>query len=213
MPSACKGMQGRDTFTTVAGQAEVELRFERSVFIGCAKEVATEAEAADFISARQKLHRRATHNCFAYRLGLPPREITYYSDAGEPSGTAGRPILGAISRLGLTNVAVVVTRYFGGKKLGVRGLIEAYGQTARRVLEEAGQIEKVVTRPLALSCSYAALERVLYHINSCGGRMVTADYGPWEVHLQAEIPLSAVDLFRQKVADLVVFKEQRCDGR
>lgn len=206
-------MQGRDTFTTIAGQAEVELRFQRSVFIGCAKEVATEAEAAEFIAERQKLHRAATHNCFAYRLGLPPREVTYYSDAGEPSGTAGRPILGAISRLGLTNVVVVVTRYFGGKKLGVRGLIEAYGETARRVLEEAGRLEKVVTRPVVLSCSYAVLERVLYHLNSCGGRTVSTEYGPLEAQLQAEIPVSAADLFLQKVAGLAAVKEQKYDGR
>ncbi|MGI9951242.1 YigZ family protein [Moorellaceae bacterium AZ2] len=206
-------MQVKDTFTTVAGQAEVQLKIERSVFIGCAKEVANEAEAADFIARRQKLHRRATHNCFAYRLGLPPRDITYYSDAGEPSGTAGRPILGAILSLGLTNVAVVVTRYFGGKKLGVRGLIEAYGQTARRVLEEAGRIKKIVMQPVTLSCSYAALERVLYHINSCGGRVVTAEYGPLEVHLQAEVPVSAGELFEQKVAALAVIKEQKYDGQ
>lgn len=198
---------------TIAGPAEVELKFERSLFIGCAKEVTNEEEARYFIALRQRLHRQATHHCFAYRIGLPPREVLYYSDAGEPSGTAGRPILGAILSLDLTNVAVVVTRYFGGKKLGVRGLIEAYGQAARQVLEKAGRVEKVITQPITLTCPYTTLERVLYHINSGGGRVVTADYGPWEVYLRAEVPVSGWEEFRQKVATMAEIKEQKYDGR
>lgn len=206
-------MTGRDTFTTIVGPAEVELKIQRSLFISCVKEVTTEEEARDFIALRQRLHRQATHNCFAYRIGLPPREVLYYSDAGEPSGTAGRPILGAILSLDLTNVAVVVTRYFGGKKLGVRGLIEAYGQAARQVLEKAGQLERVITQPITLTCPYTTLERVLYHINSGGGRVVTADYGPWEVYLRAEVPLSIYEEFLEKVAAMAEVKEQKCDGQ
>lgn len=202
-----------DRFFTVARQAEVELKIERSLFIGCAQEVTTEEEAREFIALRQKVHRQATHNCFAYRLGMPPGEITYYSDAGEPTGTAGRPILGAILSGGLTNVAVVVTRYFGGKKLGVRGLIEAYGQAARQALEKAGRKEKVLTRMVDLVCSYPNLERVLYHLNASGGRLVTADYGPSEVCLRAEIPLSLHREFCGKVGGLAEIREQRYDGR
>jgi uncharacterized YigZ family protein len=178
------------SYLTVAREAVVELKIERSRFIGHACEVDSEAAAREFIARIQAEHRQATHNCFAYRLGTGKQEITYYSDAGEPSGTAGRPILGAITSLGLTNVAVVVTRYFGGKKLGVRGLIEAYGQAARRVLEEAGSIQRVVTRELEVTCSYAELDRLLYQVHSHGGKVVETDYDS-EVRLKVAVPVSA----------------------
>ncbi|WP_258360075.1 IMPACT family protein [Moorella sulfitireducens] len=178
------------SYLTVAREATVEIKIERSRFIGHACEVDSEAAAREFIARIQAGHRQATHNCFAYRLGTGKQEITYYSDAGEPSGTAGRPILGAITSLGLTNAAVVVTRYFGGRKLGVRGLIEAYGQAARRVLEEAGSIRRVVTRELDLTCSYAELDRLLYLVHSHGGNVVAADYGR-EVRLKIAIPILA----------------------
>lgn len=182
------------SYTTVATQAEEELKVERSRFLAWVQEVSTEEEARAAISERQRLHREATHNCFAYRLGLPPREVVYYSDAGEPSGTAGRPILGAILSLGLTNVVVVVTRYFGGKKLGKRGLIEAYGEVARKALEKAGRVVKVITRQAELVCTYAGLDRVLKFLNSCGGRVLAADYGE-EVRLTIEVPAGVWEQF------------------
>ncbi|WP_338824715.1 IMPACT family member YigZ [Moorella humiferrea] len=178
------------SYLTVAREATVEIKIERSRFIGHAREVESEDAAREFIARIQAAHRQATHNCFAYRVGMGKQEVTYYSDAGEPGGTAGRPILGAITSLGLTNVAVVVTRYFGGKKLGVRGLINAYGQTARRVLEEAGSIRRVVTREVDLTCSYAELDRLLYLVHSHGGSVVTAEYGS-EVRLKIAVPLAA----------------------
>lgn len=178
------------SYLTVAREATVEIKIERSLFIGHTREVESEDAAREFVAGIQAAHRQATHNCFAYRVGLGKQEVTYYSDAGEPSGTAGRPILGAITSLGLTNVAVVVTRYFGGKKLGVRGLIEAYGQTARRVLEEAGSVKRVITREIDLTCSYAELDRLLYLVHSHGGSVVTAEYGG-DVRLKIVVPLAA----------------------
>ncbi|QGP92789.1 IMPACT family member YigZ [Neomoorella glycerini] len=183
-------MENGASYLTVAREATAEIKIERSRFIGHAREVDNEVAAREFIASIQAEHRQATHNCFAYRLGTGKQEITYYSDAGEPGGTAGRPILGAITSLGLTNVAVVVTRYFGGKKLGVRGLIEAYGQAARRVLEEAGSIRRVVTRELKLTCNYAELDRLLYQVHSHGGKVIETDYGS-EVRLKVAVPLSA----------------------
>ncbi|OIQ55586.1 IMPACT family protein [Neomoorella thermoacetica] len=183
-------IENGSSYLTVAREAIAELKIERSLFIGHACEVDSDAAARDFIARIQAEHRQATHNCFAYRLGKGKQEIAYYSDAGEPSGTAGRPILGAITGLGLTNVAVVVTRYFGGKKLGVRGLIEAYGQAARRVLEEAGSIRRVVTRELELTCSYAELDRLLYQVHSRGGKVIETEYGS-EVRLKVAVPLPA----------------------
>lgn len=183
------GTGSSNSYLTVAREAIAEIKIERSLFIGHAREVDSEAAAREFLAQIQAEHRRATHNCFAYRLGLGQQEITYYSDAGEPAGTAGRPILGAITSLGLTNVSVVVTRYFGGKKLGVRGLIDAYGLVARRALEEAGAVRRVMTRELELTCSYADLDRVIYNVNSRGGKVVAAEYDS-KVKLKVAIPLS-----------------------
>jgi len=185
-----------DTYFTIAREATAELKIERSQFIAHALEIDSEAAAREFIARIQSEHRQATHNCFAYRLGLGNKEIVYYSDAGEPGGTAGRPILGAITSLELTNVAVVVTRYFGGKKLGVRGLIEAYGQAARLALEAGGRAERVFTREMEINCSYAELDRLLYIVNSYGGRVLTADYGT-EVHLRIAIPRSSWEKVKQ----------------
>lgn len=182
-------VENDDSYLTIAREARAEIKIERSLFIGHAREVDSEGAAREFITQIQAEHRQATHNCFAYRLGVGQQETTYYSDAGEPAGTAGRPILGAITSLGLTNVVVVVTRYFGGKKLGVRGLIEAYGLVARRALEEAGGVRRVMTRELELTCSYADLDRVLYTVNSRGGRVVATEYDS-KVKLKVAIPLS-----------------------
>lgn len=185
-----------DRYFTIVKEATAELKIERSQFIGHALEVANEAAAREFISGVQSRHRQATHNCFAYRLGLGDEEIVYYSDAGEPGGTAGRPILGAITSLELTNVAVVVTRYFGGKKLGVRGLIEAYGQTARLALEAGGRAERVFTREMEIVCSYADLDRLLYILNGYGGRVAAADYGV-EARLKVDVPRSSWEEVRR----------------
>jgi uncharacterized YigZ family protein len=186
----------KDRFFTILREATVELKIERSQFIGHALEVDSEAAAREYIGAIQARHRQATHNCFAYRLGLGKEETVYFSDAGEPGGTAGRPILGAITCLELTNVAVVVTRYFGGKKLGVRGLIEAYGRIARLALEAGGKVERVFTREMEIDCSYAELDRLLYLLHSYGGRVLDADYGA-SARLKVAVPRSKWQEVRQ----------------
>lgn len=151
-----------DQYLTISQEASWEVKIERSLFIGQIKEVDNEQDAKAFIQQISQQHKQATHNCSAYRLSWGNRELTYADDDGEPSGTAGRPILGAILSNGITNVVVVVTRYFGGKKLGVRGLIEAYGETAREVIQLAGKEERILQDKLEITCSYANLNQVLY---------------------------------------------------
>ena len=107
-----------ETYYTIAARATHEEKIQRSVFIGHAAPVATEEEARDFIAQIRQEHATATHNCYAYSLGAVDEPLLYYNDHGEPPGTAGRPILNAIRKTGLTNTVVVVTRYFGGKTRG-----------------------------------------------------------------------------------------------
>jgi putative IMPACT (imprinted ancient) family translation regulator len=99
------------------------------------------------------MHPKASHHCFAYRIGMDGSAYRV-ADAGEPSGTAGRPILGQIDSKGLTNVLVVVVRYFGGTLLGVPGLIHAYKQTAIEALQQAVLVDKTVTLEITATVSY-----------------------------------------------------------
>jgi uncharacterized YigZ family protein len=123
-------------YASVAREAEEEQIIEKSRFIACARPVRDRAEAEAFFAARRTLHRAATHNVPAFVLGAGS-ESQWASDDGEPQGTAGAPILRLLTAEGLTNVALVVTRYFGGVKLGTGGLARAYAGSARLALEAA----------------------------------------------------------------------------
>ncbi len=118
-------------------QVEVEYHIKRSVFIGVSSPVMTEDEAKDFIVKVREKYSDATHVAWAYVI----HTVEGYSDAGEPAGTAGPPILRALKGAGVTHGVICVVRYFGGIKLGKRGLIDAYGHTAKLVIEKAGVAE------------------------------------------------------------------------
>jgi len=155
-----------DRFLEPGVEAEVEMTEKRSRFIGTVRLAVTVQGAREAIRSVGALRPEANHHCWAYRVGLPPSE--YYSDAGEPSGTAGKPILGAIQRAGTTNTVVVVTRYFGGIKLGVRGLIEAYGAAARKALEAAGSLLRVATRTALLQVPYEEQGNLRFFLKDLG---------------------------------------------
>lgn len=123
-------------YLSLTGTVSFEVNIKRSVFIGNAAHCETEEEAKRFIRDVAAKYRDASHNCWAYKVIGNGVEKFNFSDAGEPHGSAGRPIFSAIEELNMTNVAIVITRYFGGTKLGVRGLIDAYRSTARSTLEQ-----------------------------------------------------------------------------
>ncbi len=163
-------------YWTVDTSATALVVIERSRFIGHCSEVENELAAKEFIAKIRAEHGQANHNCFAYRIGAGKNPFEYFNDHGEPSGTAGKPILGAIQRLNLTNVAVVVTRYFGGKKLGVRGLIEAYGQSATTVLESAGSVLRIPIVRLELVCGYPEYSSLVYQLQQIEATVETTDF-------------------------------------
>lgn len=134
------------------GQAQEEIK--KSRFICHAKRVYSEEEARDFIAAIKKEHYKATHNCSAFIVG-EKSEIKRTSDDGEPSGTAGIPMLGVMENHQLTNVCFVVTRYFGGIKLGAGGLIRAYAGSVALAIKEIGLIEIKEQAGLRLKMSYS----------------------------------------------------------
>ena len=144
------------TYRTVKEFGQNEIVIEKSTFIGYAKPVTDEDEALAFIQEIKKKHRDATHNVPAYVLG-EHNDIQRCNDDGEPSGTAGVPVLEVLKKEDVRDVAVVVTRYFGGIKLGTGGLVRAYTKGAKIALEAAGLITKVLYQVIVVSVDYTML--------------------------------------------------------
>lgn len=144
------------TYRTVEQFGQDEIIIEKSTFIGYAKPVASEEEALAFIQEIKKKHRDATHNVPAYVLG-EHNDIQRCNDDGEPSGTAGVPVLEVLKKEDVRDVAVVVTRYFGGIKLGTGGLVRAYTKGAKIALEAAKIITKVLYQVVIVSVDYTML--------------------------------------------------------
>lgn len=141
-------------FRTIKEDGQVQEEIKKSRFICHVKRIYSEEEARDFITAIKKEHYKATHNCSAFIVG-ERSEIKRTSDDGEPSGTAGVPMLGVLENHNLTNVCVVVTRYFGGIKLGAGGLIRAYAGSVALAVKEIGIIEIKEQAGIAIQMSYA----------------------------------------------------------
>ena len=147
------GVEKSYSFIAPAKEIDVELTVKRSRFIGSVRISLDPDDAAEKIKCFPEICPKANHHCWAYRIGTE-NILEHCSDAGEPAGTAGRPILGMLKRHSMQNTLLVVTRYFGGIKLGVRGLIEAYGEAAELAVTEAGSVEMELNLLLDLSCSY-----------------------------------------------------------
>lgn len=149
------------SYFTVKDEAEAKFEERKSEFIGYVKRVTTEEEAKEFVTKIKNMHKQATHNCSAYIVG-EKKNIQRYSDDGEPQGTAGIPILEVIKKNDLTDVAVVVTRYFGGILLGAGGLVRAYSKGASEAIKVAGIVEKVKGVQVKFTIDYDLLGKIQY---------------------------------------------------
>jgi uncharacterized YigZ family protein len=163
-------------YKTVLSSAESQYRVMASKHLGFIFPVTTEDEIKLHLERLKKEHHQANHICFAWRLGWDKSRFRL-SDAGEPSGTAGRPIFGQIQSYDLTNVLIAVVRYFGGTKLGTGGLIEAYRTTARLAIEEAGVIERRAMDQFRLQFPYEKLPEVMRLIKEAGMEKSEASFG------------------------------------
>jgi uncharacterized YigZ family protein len=164
-----------ESYKTVGGYGEQEIVIRKSRFIGHAKPVSTEEEAVEFIAEIKKRHYNATHNCSAYVVGERD-ECQKQSDDGEPSGTAGKPILEVTKQQGLKNTVVVVTRYFGGILLGAGGLIRAYTDGAVAGIQAAQPVFQVLHREVILDIDYTWLGKVENELRNRGTRMGGTDF-------------------------------------
>ncbi len=162
-----------DTYKTISSRAEAIFTEKRSKFLAFAYPVDSAAEAKEKVTELSKKYFDARHVCWAYMLGAARNEFRA-NDNGEPSGTAGKPILGQINSLELTNVLVAVVRYFGGIKLGTSGLIAAYRQAARDVLAAAEIIELHETSLISFTYPYMAMNDVMKLTRGDGIEMVSS---------------------------------------
>lgn len=164
------------TYYTVAGEGNADYRDRGSKFFGYAYPVQNAEEAKLKLHSLKKLHPKASHYCFAWRLGFDG-SIMRASDDGEPSGSAGRPIEGQIMSAGLTNVLVVVVRYFGGTLLGVPGLIEAYKAAAAQAIDVAGRVERNVEHRLSVQFDYTMINEVMQIVKQGGCTVAKQEMG------------------------------------
>jgi uncharacterized YigZ family protein len=178
-------LQPNDTYKTLAEATEEQLFKEKnSKFLGYAYPISSEDEVKPILLGLRKQHPNAVHFCYAYQLGV--EQFSYRAnDDGEPSGSAGIPIYGQIQSFEITNVMVVIVRYFGGVKLGVGGLISAYKTTAQQTLESATIIEKTIDVTYMARFEYAQLNKVMRVIKEKNLAILTQ-----KMDMQCEIELS-----------------------
>lgn len=194
-------METPDSYLTIKESAEAEIKIKGSKFIGRVFSSESEEDAVSVLETIRKKFYDATHHCFAYRVGLGGNIMFRYSDDGEPSGTAGKPIYDRLEGQNLSNLILIVTRYYGGTKLGTGGLTHAYSDASRLVLEKAGVLEKFITEqiPMVVQFSdYSVVERV---INQSGGKIIESDYSDI-VKLTMEIRLSLMEQLKNSLVDV-----------
>lgn len=187
-------------FRTLRGEGIAELEIKRSRFLGQAAPVRDEAAVHALLASVRSAHPDASHHCFAYRLGLAG-EAARFSDDGEPGGTAGRPIMEVLLREELVDVAVVVTRYFGGILLGSGGLTRAYSQTAAEAVRAAGFVAMRPHTEVRVTVEYSrlgALEQALLR----AGLVASAKEYTDRVTLLVPVPAGDEPSFAAVVADL-----------
>lgn len=153
-------MEEKDVYKTIAAPAEGQVTEKRSKFLAFAFPVTTVEEVKELVDAHAKTYYDARHVCYAYMLGHE-RLVFRANDNGEPSGTAGKPILGQINSNELTDVLIIVVRYFGGVKLGTSGLIQAYKAAAAEAIAAATIIEKTVDEKISFTFEYTLMNQVM----------------------------------------------------
>ncbi len=187
---------------TIEQNVELENTVRKSRFIALTQAIEKETEARAFIKSVYQRYPDGTHHCWAFRLGTGKNEIVQYSDSGEPANSAGPPILQAIKQEEVTNLIVLVVRYYGGIKLGISGLIKAYRDTARLALQKAGKKIKIFAQEILLEgIEYKSLGAILQSVESKSGKIVDIKYGE-NVGLLILIPRKELKWFNKIVNNI-----------
>ena len=195
-----------DAYRSIAGRSEGLFKDNGSRFIALAYPVETEEEIRDIVAGLKKEYHDARHHCYAYRLGYKGDRFRA-NDDGEPSGSAGRPILGQIDSLGLSDILVVVVRYFGGIKLGIPGLIRAYKTSTADALAQAEIIDKVAGKNFRVTFGYLAMNDVMKALKDMGLQPSAQDFG-LDCALEVRVRLALEEDFRKRLSGIANLEEK-----
>jgi uncharacterized YigZ family protein len=183
-------MIATDTYRSISAESRGAFRDKASKFISVAVPVDSEEEVRTRLEGLRKEFFDANHHCFAYRLGPDGARYRVYDD-GEPSGSAGRPIYGQILSAGLSDILIVVIRYFGGTKLGIPGLIHAYRTAAEEAIRRAGISEKTLTEEFETLFPYSGMNGVMKILKESGAKVLRLEHGdPCRVRFRVRKSLS-----------------------
>lgn len=191
-----------DTYRTIKSAAEGLYKEKGSRFVSIAIPIADQKEIKPIIDSIKKEHHEAKHHCYAYMIGHE-RSIWRVNDDGEPSGTAGRPILGQINSTGLTNIIIIVSRYFGGTLLGVSGLINAYRSAAASAIANGEVVERTVQDYFEIKFPYSSMNVAM---------KILKEENLGQSEQSFELECSILLNFRQSVREKVLNRLSRVDG-
>ena len=194
-----------DTYKSIQAPSEGLFKDNGSRFIAGAYPVETEAEVKTILEGLRKQYHDARHHCYAYRLGHRG-DVFRANDDGEPSGSAGRPILGQIDSRALSDILVVVTRYFGGIKLGIPGLIRAYKTSSADALDSAVVVTKTACRHFLLKFDYLDMNGVMKVLKDMDLPQRAQSFAQ-DCSLETSVPLSAADDFLKRLPDACISEE------
>lgn len=200
-------------FKTISQNVSAEIVEKKSKFIANIFYVESQEEAEQIIKKIRKKYYDARHNCYAYSVCTAEGKIDRFSDDGEPSGTAGAPMLNIITSQGLSNILIIVTRYFGGILLGTGGLVRAYTDSTLKALEKIEKIEKDIGLIVRFSVSYSDSEKLKYYLKQEKIKIVDNEFGE-NVKLFVEITkekyqkiIENINDFNFKILENAVIKE------
>ncbi|MED1066297.1 YigZ family protein [Bacillus paralicheniformis] len=198
------------SYLTVAGEGTHEIVIEKSRFICHLSRVSTEEEAQNFINHIKKQHWNATHNCSAYVIGEND-QIQKANDDGEPSGTAGVPMLEVLKKRNLKDTCAVVTRYFGGIKLGAGGLIRAYGKSVSEGLNHVGVVERKLVRVMHTTVNYTWLGKLENELRESPYQIKDIHYAD-DVEFETYVKESEKQAFTEWITELTNGKSENREG-
>ncbi|WP_017184929.1 YigZ family protein [Alkalibacillus haloalkaliphilus] len=199
-----------ENYLTVKNEGKHEINIQKSRFIGHIKRTETEEEAQAFIQKIKKEHASATHNCSAYMIG-EQNLIQKAQDDGEPSGTAGVPMLEVLKQMDLKDTTVVVTRYFGGIKLGAGGLIRAYSNSTSEAIRQIGAVKRSLMREVMITAEYGMLGKLENELRNHKQLIENIDYTE-RVSFHVLVPVSDVDSFKGWIIDFTSDQVEMHDG-
>ena len=184
------------SYFNLAKNHQLEYEVKRSKFIACAHQANTREQAMQALQLQKTTFTDARHHCWAYLLGSPHQPISMASsDDGEPSGTAGKPILNVLQHQDIGNIMVIVVRYFGGVKLGAGGLVRAYSAATQRLIDDIEKIPFIATRQLTVYCEFSQEQYIRHLIKQFEGEVSDCQYQQ-TVCITISLPEKSVDLFQ-----------------